>query len=274
MKKFDMKNFIFDALSGTQIFENLFDTVHDILRTTTEDFAIASKIYGVLLPLGYTLVLFYFLLELLEKTTHEQFNLEVFIKMFIKLMFAEVFMDYGPELIGGFLSIGNWFLVTIKGISLDNFTNPIGVDELDRLKTAVNKMGIISQIAALGPALIIWILSKICMVVMKVQCWTIKLELALRVALSPIALADMFSEISRSAGIKYIKKILGTALQAGAVCAIYKIGAAYSIMEANTYVTSEGYIQFDGFIDMFIIAFCLIGATAISKQLINDELGN
>ena len=268
-----MEEFIVDALQGVNMFTALYDSIKDILTITNEQLVTATKIYNALLPLGYTLVLLYFLLELLEKTTHDQFNLEVFVKMFIKLVFAETIMDYGDELIGGFISIGNWFILEVKTINGQVTFNPPTYTE-QQIKDAVEKLGFIDQIAAWSTCMVIWLITAVTRVTVKVQCWAIKLELILRAALSPIAIADMFSDINRSTGWRYLKKILGVAMQGGALLAIYSIGSVFQTTELVEYVSGDGKINFDAFIDTFIITFSLIGVTATSKQVINDALGN
>ena len=267
-----MEDFIYDSLLATNIFDVMYDTVKNILTFNTTDFNIATNLYKSLLPLGYTLILLYFLLELLEKTTHDQFNLEVFVKMFIKLVFAETIMDYGDELIGGFVSIGNWFITEVKTTTTLSRNNSPLFNEQE-LRTAVDGLDFWEKIPAVIMTFVIWIITAVTKLTIQVQCSIIKIELILRAALSPIAIADMFSDINRSTGWRYLKKILGVAMQGGAILAVYAIGSEFQTADMAAFV-ENGEIHFEKFLDIFIITFCLIGITATSKQVINDALGN
>ena len=66
-----------------------------------------ESIYELVIPIGYLLVILYFVLEIIEHTTRDSFNIEQLIKMLIKLFVGVIFITNGLKLLKGVATFNN-----------------------------------------------------------------------------------------------------------------------------------------------------------------------
>ena len=181
-------------------------------------------IYNAVQTIGYLMILLYFLIDLMEKSTSSQFSLEQFFKGFLKLVVAVAIISRGADLVQYILEFGNEFL---SDVSKAGTTNGLGKESAIisdwKSKCYTADKALIPQVAAIGfmaSLLIPWV----CMTAIKVVIWVVAvsraIELSLRCAFLPIGCANIFGEGMRGAGFRYLKKTVAVAIQGGIIIGI------------------------------------------------------
>lgn len=98
--------------------QGLFEGVVEILSSnpSTGEFAgvwqVISTVYEyICVPLGMGLVLIYFMINVIERSMHQQqFDMEQMVKMLLKLVFGMYFIQHGLDLMASIYSLGISFL--------------------------------------------------------------------------------------------------------------------------------------------------------------------
>ena len=184
-----------------------------------------------ILPVGYALLCLYFLIELMEKTTHDNFNLEHFIRMSIKLLVGKILMDNSLAFLNGMIAFGN---ILIGDFSKSVKDLPPGAIDIEAI-VADGPSGKISSalrwIQLIVPYLITWFPT----ILVKVACYARSIEIIVRTMLAPIGMADIYSEGTRGPGFRYLRKFLAVNLQA-----IVILGILYAATILNTALLASG----------------------------------
>lgn len=130
--------------------------------------------------------------------------------------------------------------------------------------------------------LIPWLISRLCYVVAYVIAVGRSIELIVRAIFSPIGVANLFEDGTRSSGFRYLKKFAACALQLGAIAVI--LYAANALCNSLISSLSEGYMTItkDNLLDvlgstalwsMSAIQLAVIGITLKAQSICNDILG-
>jgi hypothetical protein len=184
-----------------------------------------KTIYTLITPIAYGLILLYFLLDVLEKTTHEQMSIEHFFRSCIKLIIAIVFINQGFSI----LTYGVQFVTAITNglvnrVGLSPPTNDWGVSALDSYYDDISAasgfegfalcVGFAFQLIL--PFIILWVAK----LVVELVAWGRIIELGVRGAFAPIGMSDLFTEGTKGGGFRYLKKFLGVAFQGAVIMAV------------------------------------------------------
>lgn len=198
-----------------------------------------SPVYNTLIEVfgqvGVVLLLVYFSIDLLDKVSDVQFDLEIFVREFIKLIVAYAIMTNLDKLLGGACKAVTYINDDILAVT-NASTSGFWVDVAKETNTYV--LGDIS----IDSAGMIWKLFFLAgsQIIMQLLTWTLSVDRALKIGyksiVAPIACADMITNGMQSAGIRYIKSIIALYLQSTVMLLImFCINEVCANMEAGAW---------------------------------------
>lgn len=168
---------------------------------------------NVILPVGYTLLCLYCLLELLDKSTRDLLTVEQFIRTFIKLLVGKLMMDNCMALLEGFSAFAN---ALASGMSENASTTSI----VDVTPLMEKNLKFWKDIALWLKLIIPYIGILVAGIMARITIYSRAIEIIARNMMAPIGMADIFSEGIRGSGFRYLKKLLAVNLQGTIIIAI------------------------------------------------------
>lgn len=91
------------AISAKGLQHTLETTMNDMLNNP-----VIETLYNYVVIVGVLLLVMYFLIDLLDKITHENFTLDIFFYSFVKLLFAYFIIKNGMYIFRGLNGIAQW----------------------------------------------------------------------------------------------------------------------------------------------------------------------
>lgn len=202
-----------------------FNTSPDSKTVTASVWNLCMKIYDILLPLAYVLIVLYFLIDLMSLLSTEMFNLERLFKSIIKLALLFLIVQCLPEILSGVLQLCNVFTKQIVGNSADLSVLTSWAEKLD------DDPSFLTKLKYFGEIVVYYIL----FLAVKFSIYTILvsriLEIGIRAALMPLAISDILTNGMHSEGYMYIKKFLAICFYGAVVafiCALYNLAPEIS----------------------------------------------
>ena len=217
--------------------------------------------YNICIGVGYALVVLYLLIDIMDKITQDSFNVEVFLKSFIKAIVAVLIIANGMVILENVIEFGNRLLLSISdgaGSSEDT------VNTVLEWRTKLLDAGFLTLLGYMVCLVFDYILLFISQMVIWVCCISRSLELGVRAIFTPIALADVFGEGLKGPGIRYIKKFLAVCLQASIMLTLLMLYQA--IINADISGLGTTAIK-------IVAAFTLVGMMFKSITFANDVVG-
>lgn len=168
----------------------------------------------VIEPIAAIMVLTFFILAMMDKVTTENFTLEHVLKEFMKLGIGLYLVTNSIELVTMFIELGNGVITSIR---FDGINESVGWTEIMG-EDIINANGLLSGVFALliqaVLLLVVGLVQLIAFLLMKVVVLARTLDIAVRTAMSPIALADAFSgNFLNSNAMNFIRSFLAVCLQ-------------------------------------------------------------
>lgn len=182
---------------------------------------VVDKLEAEIKPIGFTLVITFFLVQIVGMASQDNSTLEHYIKEFIKLIIAVTIINKTWDIVIALVRAGDSIWYKAFKLEIDETT----VTPVEPAGTAIGRI-----VAALIP----YVIKKLSVIAVYVAVYMRALEIAWRTALFPIGVANMFDGGVNSPGVKYIKTYAG-AIISGAVMVIlirlspYFLGACYNI---------------------------------------------
>jgi len=205
----------------------------------------------VMLPIGYSIMILYFLNELMDITTSERFSTLNLAKLLFKLVFIKIFMDNALWFLEQFMAIGTALVNSVfRFNSLNNTTTGDTVNSMmlgdinippqvsTLLETIKDEIVVEPKLLQLGETLfkpigislgyiigllIPWAISWMTYFSMNLIAWQRFFEIYLRISVAPIAIADMWNGMN-SGGYRYMKAFFAVCLQGVVILMILIIG--------------------------------------------------
>lgn len=221
----------------------LFDSMKDILTANPSN---AKSIYNaawnfvvtiydtVIVPLALGIMIIWFLVAFIQKSTSEQMNFDQLFLLCVKLIAAFYLINHGLEIFAKLWGLGIALINEFSGVAISGapasgspvFDNAelteiwkslTGEKKLYDYPSAWKSLGCILQM--FFPYLICWVLSGVASFI----AYSRMLEMLLRVAAAPIALSDFMNDGLHGAGWRYLKTFLAICLQGFVLLLIAKI---------------------------------------------------
>ena len=254
------------------------------ITQTSIDFVAEIWDYFILFGIGLTVA--FFIVDLNKKWMFEGQNMSIKSMMmpFLKLIIAVIAMANAGWLFGALCTFSNGFANFLEGLSIGSSLTP-SVDDIGG--TMIQQFGFWEKIIMLFPLIIGFAVSIVCNLVWAYKALVYKIELIVRVAFAPIALADVYSGMNATA-IKFIKGTLALILYGGCLIIIPKLTLAVGadnflnmIDTISATVTSADFATSASnvfnvilsWIGLIICPIAGIGLTGAAKTLTKEALG-
>lgn len=268
-------NAIIGSVLGGTLIEDLADmlTGEEVEGISSLQTAITSSVDSVsdvLVPIASVLICIYFVIELMDKITNDNFNTDQFIRLLIKLVFAIVVVDNASVIAENIATFGTTFTRAIAGA---------GIESSLKLEANFDDLGFIDKIAAFVIMIIPYFASLVIRVGAYFMVFSYVMEIQIRTALAPLGFADLISGGVNSNGFKYLKKLLALAIQGGImiivmICATNLISAiSIDQLDENAW-SIENIIESIGMIFQIIAAqVAMLGLMGSARTIANDVIG-
>lgn len=205
--------------------------------TTGVDFSlfwqIINKGLSFVTPFGYALVTTFFLMYMFDAASKDQLTVDSVIKVLIQLILVATVMGNLPLIINSLLSIGETLLSNVSGLT--DSTNSISITGKDVVEQW-RKTGEDTSLTIFFQSMFIWLIHQIAIIAIDFAGIARLLEIGWRIIFAPIGVANCFEGGANSAGVKYLKGILGASLAGVAIYIVAAAGFAVSasFLSANT----------------------------------------
>lgn len=289
---------IFEALVvlfGNGLLNDIAEFLNTINTATVNalNTGVISDAIGIFKGLAASLVILFFLIELLNEAQKDFVTFERLTVMLVRLLAVTVLIMNLEMIVSGLEELSVLIFNAVKDLARnssnsfeifgENAATGYRYSEVEKdMKDALGKAGIKQALMVVLQLLIPWLISRLCYVVAYVIAVGRSIELIVRAIFSPIGVANLFEDGTRSSGFRYLKKFAACALQLGAIAVI--LYAANALCNSLISSLSEGYMTItkDNLLDvlgstalwsMSAIQLAVIGITLKAQSICNDILG-
>lgn len=230
--------------------------------------SVVDTVYSYVAPVGSILLVLYFCLELIEKTQMDNFNVEHFIKMFIKIIVGVMLIDNMKTLLNGAIGFSDSIASMVAMGPGDAPANDTAIAYLQELEKASFITAIPYIIELLIPSLIMLL----CKLIIYLTLYSRIIEFFARCVFAPIGMANIYGGGINSSGFRYFKKIVAVGLQGAIIVAI--MACMNAIMGTiNDQMGNSSYEAFFGPINQIIVGFSTAMLIIKSQSWANDIVG-
>lgn len=242
---------------------DLMKAVDEAVKFNPDDFkSIIDATSEIVLPIASVLVVIYFMMQLMDKLTTEQFSTDQFIKMLMKLVFAIIVITNISVWSANIMQFGVLFTDAVTQST--SVTTSFSTDDVLKDMSGFNK--ILTVIIMMIP----WMVSMLLRVAVYFLGYGRAIEIGVRASLAPIGCADIVTGGVNSNGFKYIKKMVGVSIQGGVMMLVAGIAAVL----LNNHVSEIQNLLSILTIGKYLgIAASMVGIMASSKQLAFEVVG-
>lgn len=275
-----LKNLImamYDAACGDKLIEDTADilSISDCRTSIGGAFSGfidggAKLAYTSLTSVALSLIVMYFLFSITDKVAQGQMTIEIFVPEFIKLLAAAFLVLEGYNFFKLLISLGESITKKVG----NSFTNDPTTNNLRYMVETNADDSAIVQVSVLAVLIIPTIFGLLARLSIYVVCIGRALEIIVRLALSPIAVADVFGNGLNSGGFRYIKKFLAVTLQGAVIVVIIHImgtlNATLAIPPDNDTSVSA---LFGNLMKVVFVNLAGVSLIIKSQSIVNDVVG-
>lgn len=264
-------------ICGGDIFANITNVLginlFDQSGTYSTIFSAIETIQSAIVTVGVMMMFIYFCVSLVDKCSSDNFSWEQLWRQLALLVATKYLMEHGFELFNTLFQIG--LAVTAK-VQADISVPTTTMDAaalVEAFKASLNMPKIcevlyIDNIVVFCQLLLPWLGSWLMRLAVSIICYSRIIEIYVRAAMSPIALADFFNHGLQGSGWRALKSFFAVSLQ-GAVILI--IAIIYSkIFETLTLDESVGLFSYIGiFLVIYASAIMIMfKSLSLTKELV------
>lgn len=274
----EMLNFIITSDTGM---------VNEYLTFTEAEGLIMTKIWNYFEVVGVSLTLIFFFIELskIELEQRGEVTLQSLLAPFLKVVIAFMLIMSGKEIITSFFGFNNGIVEYIEANSLvveEPPKTPSGSAITPEspsggaIEALVDELGLLPLVMVSLASIILWLLSRLCYLVIAYQAISRKIEMILRAGFTPIAIGDVYRGADGNA-VRYLKKFLALCLWGYAMLAIIQIGNFLAVQNMASCFgsvlkgTTLGVLT--AVLSCLVFPLAEAGMISASKQLCNDVFG-
>lgn len=274
-----------DFLGG--IMDWIIQQVIDLSGTSAEQIKIDQTQIALIDPIWHYFILFgvfltivYFIIEINKKWAFEgqMITIKTIFIPFAKLIIAIILMANAANIFGVIAGFNNSFADWSENLS-SSFTNSESGQGVGA--TIMNSLDFWAKVIIMFPIIMAFAVTLICNLVWIYKALLYKVELIVRIAFAPIALADIYSGLSSTA-IKYIKGTISLVLYGGCLIMLPKlcimIGLGDFLISWNTLVAGgiDAKSIFDiivNWLKIIIAPIAAIGLSSAAKTILKETVG-
>lgn len=234
--------------------------------------AAMEQVYGAVKNIGVALLVVFFLAELLDKSTRQEYNLEILLRMLIKYFVMKTLMDNGLSLLKALLGISNALVGNISNAGISQAQ----ADFLNKIGTALDDSGTMMTFFLLMVGFVIRLLSQLLGIVIKAACYGRLFDITIRGGLMPIGCASMVQDGFTGHGLRYIKKYFASCLEGVVIVVVLFIGSKMTSATLAGLFSSGNGIAFDSAMALVgrVFAILLIPITELMVILKAGQIAN
>lgn len=238
-------------------------TIVPVLTMTQSEYEFVKRYIDMMVPIGFTLCLMYTLLYLANCNLRDLKSPETLIYAFLKFIIGVAFVQASPLLAKAAFILSNSFMYMFMdgelGAGLDTaFTS----DQLITIAMSCDKdqflVSILCMVGGFISGVIGTILTTVVILIASVLCYSRKIEFGLRSVFLPMAIADVSGTGTSGPGMRYLKKLFGVALQAGAIIFLFLLTARLSA---------------DSVVSGLVLPIAMLGAMGTAKKIAEEAMG-
>lgn len=248
-------------------FDILKGAITDFLKYDASEFAVASTMYDIILPLALILCVVYFLIELSDMLTREHFNSDQFIKAMIKLAISVILVEHIDVFICAICNCSNAVVSLLGDTDLGTIITEMNIGSTSGSnvsfggQAASTVLEIIVDLILFLPLLLI---RTVIEVMILLEIFKMKIEVIIKAGFSPLGVADMVAGGMHSSAIRFIKSFAGSAFQLSVTAFALSVASSVTVAMA-----SNGNVPFmlTACIAYVIIFGVIKGVSSISRDL-------
>lgn len=247
--------------------------------------AVSLIMSNISCPLGFVLMVVYAVAGILRKVNSgREVGFEDIVAPCLFILIADIALTNSGKIIGAFMGISNGAADALSNNILNQMdvqlAQSVSLDKTSMKESSVVELVVLTMCTYFG-----WLVAVIARLVLFVVCMTAKIELLVRFAFAPIGIASVADEGSRGEAVRFLKKLLASALVCAAV-----VGAVYmactvgnNIYTANTMTQANGnaastlntaLIKAEAMFMTVLVPFVAIGSVSVAKAAINEMVGS
>lgn len=241
--------------NATEYACGIFDTI-DSANILGEDDEDSSNnkfyvLYECIKVIGYALVSFYFIIDLLDKASTITITKEQFFGILVKMVIAKSFIDAGWSLMLHFYKFG---LAFVDGIAATSNMYEHDYTPIATLVAQIRDDNIISNVLTGFQYQLCGFIPMICMFIVSLVVWSIMIEMIVKAMFAPIAFAEMMHSGLHGSGFHYVKVLFASCLQFGAIVLALYVANALQVSILSNDIGSPLYnINIINLVTVFII---------------------
>lgn len=263
-----MLDFLFSYITGNGAISTELDYItsrmDEILKAMLSNsvYQTLQQTFGMI---GILLMTVYFLIDLMEKVSDMQFDMEMFFKQFLKYVIAYGLMTHIPELCNGLAEFS--FLMTDAVLAVFNpssgWADMVGNinSSLAGFSGSGNYIDTTDGGSLIGALVAIGF-----QIILQFGTWKLSIERALKIGyktiLAPIICADMVTNGYNSSGIKHLKSIFALYLQT--VVVLLALICINEICVTN----GAGIGIWSGIVALFLLKDTIKGSRQIAEEIV------
>lgn len=219
--------------------------------------------YFSIVGIGMTLI--YFLLEMNKKYAFEgrDMNIKSMFLPFLKLMLSIIVIANGAKIIGLLISLHN---TIVKGVENAMYWD----SAYDISSGGFADVGFLEKIMITIPLMIAYLVALVVKLAWAYKALVFKIEYLYRVAITPIALSDVYSG-DHSSAIKWLKSFLALALYAVAFIVIPVV--AMKIGFTSTTISFWDFSFLGTVASLLVAPIAALGCLSAAKSIAKQALG-
>lgn len=260
----------YDIYNGS-LFQSIKDIVYINLDALFTDPTV-NGVYDGFKIFSMFLIMIYFMIDILGKSTSMQITIDYIMKSFLKILIAVILLNSGMDICRGIISIANSVTSSVTG-GISSADNP-HFDWEDMWKE-IKGYGTFALIGTYLQQAFPWLLILLQKLILYVFCWTRALEIVVRTLVAGPAMADIFSDAGRSGCVRYLKKYTATCLTGVLYIIVVFVGSRLpDIVMRNDFVFHAPDEISAAYMSTYIATqFVVIAALAKAQSWANDLMG-
>lgn len=189
--------------------------------------------YLIFRAVALALVVFYFVIHIGAQAVGRQLTAGAFFSALLKCFVAEMLAFSSFDIVRWMFQLGDSLITKVQAdmnsAAIPDYYQAVLARSIDKAD-----LNIFTQFSYLCKALIPLLLCVGCNFVILYMIVSRVLRICVNAALSPIAVADIFSDTRRSAGVRFLKRTFAAALQGAMIMVI-----AFAVGQMASYMASE-----------------------------------
>ena len=204
----------------------------------TQFYTIIDGVFNVVRPLGYALIITYFIFHIIGISSRGEMSLESLVKAIATMVAAAAIAANSKQIINAILELGEGVFNAIPDTTLSETT----VDYQAMAEGMIDGLSLGMILFLFIVLLILFLLEIVIRVGITLAAYSRLIEIGWRAAFMPVGIADLFSGGAQSNGVRYVRSFIASVLSGAVMLIVVEIGSSLSIGVLSGYTATGGII--------------------------------